>query len=111
MIIKFDETQEKELKAFYGGDGALIANMFVDENNKILRGKLARGASIGLHRHMPSSEIIFITSGKGKSVCDGKEELLSAGDCHYCPKGSEHCLVNAGDEDLCFYAVVPVHKE
>lgn len=111
MIIKFDEVKETELKAFYGGDGALVANMFVDEKNKILRGKLVPGASIGLHKHEPSSEIIFIMAGKGKSVCDGKEETLSVGDCHYCPKGSEHCLINTGDEDLCFYAVVPVHKE
>lgn len=107
MLIKFDEIKETELKAFYGGDGALIANMFVDGKNKILRGKLAPKATIGLHKHEPSSEIIFILSGKGKSVCDGKEELLFAGDCHYCPKGSEHCLINVGDDDLCFYAVVP----
>lgn len=107
MIIKFDEIKETELKAFYGGDGALIANMYVDEKNKILRGKLVPGATIGLHKHLPSSEIIFILSGKGKSVCDGVEELLIAGDCHYCPKGSEHCLMNVGEDDLCFYAVVP----
>lgn len=107
MVIKFDEMKETELKAFYGGEGALIANMFVDEKNKILRGKLVKGATIGLHKHEPSSEIIFILSGKGKSVCDGVEEILSAGDCHYCPKGSEHCLINVGEEDLCFYAVVP----
>lgn len=107
MLIKFNEIKETELKAFYGGEGALLANMYVDEKNKILRGKLVPGATIGLHRHVPSSEIIFIFSGKGKSICDGKEELLAAGDCHYCPKGSEHCLINAGDEDLCFYAVVP----
>ena len=107
MIIKFDEIKETELKAFYGGDGALIANMYVDEKNKILRGKLVPGASIGLHRHVSTSEIIFILSGEGKSVCDGKEEMLRVGDCHYCPKGSEHCLINVGDEDLCFYAVVP----
>ena len=29
MIIKFSEMEEKKLQAFYGGDGALIANMFV----------------------------------------------------------------------------------
>ena len=109
MIIKFDEIKEKELQAFHGGEGALIANMFVDEKNKILRGKLIPGASVGVHRHVPSSEIIFILSGKGKSICDGKEELLFAGDCHYCPKGSEHCLINVGEEDLLFYAVVPQH--
>ncbi|MBE7084581.1 MAG: cupin domain-containing protein [Clostridiales bacterium] len=108
MVIKFNEIEKKELKNFYGGNGALIANMFVDEKNKILRGRLEKGNSIGLHRHEPTSEIIFILSGKGKSVCDGKEELLSAGDCHYCPKWSEHCLINVGEEDLCFYAVVPM---
>ena len=107
MIIKFDEIKEKELQAFHGGEGALIANMFVDEKNKILRGKLVPGATVGMHRHIPSSEIIFILSGKGKSICDGEEELLFAGDCHYCPKGSEHCLINVGEEDLLFYAVVP----
>ena len=109
MIIKFDEIKETELQAFHGGEGALIANMFADEKNKILRGKLPPGATVGMHRHIPSSEIIFILSGKGKSICDGKEELLFAGDCHYCPKGSEHCLINVGDEDLFFYAVVPQH--
>lgn len=107
MIIQFDQIKETELKAFYGGEGALIANMFVDEKNKILKGKLVPGATIGVHRHVPSSEMIFILSGKGKAVCDGVEEFLFAGDCHYCPKGSEHCLFNVGDEDLCFYAVVP----
>ncbi|MBE5744671.1 MAG: cupin domain-containing protein [Clostridiales bacterium] len=107
MLIKFDAIQEKELQNFYGGDGALIANMFVDEKNKILRGKLAKGSSIGLHRHVPTSETIFILSGTGKAVCDGVEEYLSAGDCHHCPKGSEHTLINVGEEDLCFYAVVP----
>ena len=107
MVIKFDEIQGTELKNFNGGEGVFIANMYVDEKNKILRGKLVPGASIGLHRHIPTSETIFILSGKGKSVCDGVEELLFAGDCHYCPKGSAHCLINVGEDDLCFYAVVP----
>ena len=107
MIIKFDEIKETELKSFYGGEGALIAHMYVDEKNKILRGRLEKGSSIGLHRHVPTAEVIFILSGKGKAICDGVAEYLAAGDCHYCPKGSEHSLINIGEEDLCFYAVVP----
>ena len=107
MVVKFDEMQEKELDSFYGGNGVFRAKMLVDTQNKILQGKLSKGCSIGLHRHETSSEIIFIISGIGKSIFDGKEEMLSAGDCHYCPKGSEHCLINIGEEDLCFYAVVP----
>ena len=107
MNIKFNEMEEKHMPNFYGGDGELIANMYVDDKNKILRGKLEKGSSIGLHRHVPTSETIFIVSGKAKAICDGVEEFLSSGDCHYCPKGSEHTMINIGEEDLIFYAVVP----
>jgi mannose-6-phosphate isomerase-like protein (cupin superfamily) len=107
MRITFNELEEKELRSFYGGEGVLLANMHVDMNNKILRGKLKKGCSIGLHTHETSSEVIFVISGRGKAICDGVEEELFAGDCHYCPYGSAHTLVNIGEEDLCFYAVVP----
>ena len=107
MLIKLNEMEEKELKSFYGGEGALCAKLYTDGQNKMLRGRLAPGSSIGKHTHETSMEVIFILSGNGKSICDGKEEILSAGDCHYCPKGSEHCLMNMGEEDLLFYAVVP----
>ncbi len=107
MKIIFDQVEEKTLPAFNGGEGALIANIFMDERNKILRGRLEKGSSIGMHCHETSSEIIFITAGAGKCVCDGVVERLSEGDCHYCPKGSTHSLVNDGEEALCFFAVVP----
>ena len=109
MKINFDEIETKELKAFYGGEGAFIAKMFIDENNKVVSGKLVPGASIGLHQHEPTSETIFVVAGSGKMICDGVEERLFAGDCHYCPRGSKHTFVNDGDEDLCFFAVVPKH--
>ncbi len=107
MIIRFNDIQEKELTAFYGGEDALRARMLVDENNKILRGRLVPGASIGAHKHEASSEIILVLSGEGKVVCDGVEERLFAGDCHYCSKGSSHTLRNEGGVDLIFFAVVP----
>lgn len=105
-MIKFDELKETNIPNFYGGEGVTTAAMVADELNRIMQGKLAKGSSIGLHKHDTSSEIIFILSGKGKAVCDGVEENLQAGDCHYCKKGSEHTLLNIGDE-LVFYAVVP----
>lgn len=111
MVIRFDEMEEKTLEGFYGGKGVFHPKMYVDEKNKIILGRLPVGSSTGLHRHVPTSEIIFILSGKGRAVCDGKEEFLSVGDCHYCPQGSEHFLENVGDEDLLFYAVVPTHGE
>jgi mannose-6-phosphate isomerase-like protein (cupin superfamily) len=109
MVIRFAEMDEKTLEGFYGGKGSFCPKMYVDGNNKILRGRLPVGSSTGAHRHEPTSEIIFILSGKGRAVCDGVEELLLPGDCHYCPQGSEHFLENIGEEDLLFYAVVPRH--
>ena len=41
---------------------------------------------------------------------DGSVEKLSAGDCHYCPRGSSHSFANEGSEDLVFRAVVPEHR-
>ncbi len=107
MKIQFDDMEEKRLLAFNGGEGVFLARMRVDEYGKILKGCLRKGCSIGLHTHSTSSESIYILSGEGIAVCDGVEERLRAGDCHYCPKGSAHTLRNEGEEALTFFAVVP----
>lgn len=107
MIIDFENMQEKVLENFNGGEKALIAKMSVDERNKILYGKLEPGATIGLHTHDTSSEVIYILEGNGKVLYDGEYEEVKAGICHYCPKGHEHSLINDSDADLIFFAVVP----
>lgn len=110
MKIIFENIPLKEFPNFKGGEKSLNSHMYVDDNNKIMKAYLVPGASIGLHSHDDSSEIIFITSGSGKAICDGITELLSAGDCHYCKRGSNHTLINTGNENLCFLAVVPNHE-
>ncbi len=72
-----------------------------------MRGRLVPGASIGLHTHETSSEIIYILQGSGKVLYDGEYEPVRTGTCHYCPKGHAHSLINDGNEDLTFFAVVP----
>ena len=106
-MIRFDEIQETVLQNFKGGEGALRANMVVDERNRIMRGRLEPGCSIGMHTHEDSSEILYVISGVGTAIMDGVEETLLAGDAHYCPKGHTHTLINRGSEDLVFFAVVP----
>ena len=110
MKIEFERLEETVIPHFYAGEGETRARMFLDANGKIMRGSLAPGASIGLHIHATSSEIIYILSGTGKALCDGVYEDLSAGKCHYCPKGHTHSLINDGGEDLVFFAVVPEHR-
>ena len=107
MKLQFSKLPVTFLEHFYGGEGALQANMHVDAYNKILYGRLVPGATIGYHQHETSSEVIYILSGTGKTVTDGVEETLMAGDCHYCKKGQFHSLANAGEDDLVFFAVVP----
>ncbi|MBQ9760151.1 MAG: cupin domain-containing protein [Clostridia bacterium] len=109
MKIELEKMNDTVLPSFYGGDGEMVAKIYKDGKNKILKGKLAPGCNIGLHRHETSSEIIFILSGEGRMLFNGKTEPLTAGECHYCPQGSEHSLRNDGEADLIFYAVVPEH--
>ena len=108
MKLQFDAIPETVLEHFCGGEKAFHAHMHIDENGKILHGRLEPGASIGLHTHETSSEVIYYLGGCGKVICDGEEEYVRAGDCHYCPKGSAHTMINDGDEDLVFFAVVPL---
>ena len=106
-MIDFVAMEEKLIPNFKGGEGTFAVKMFTDENNKILHGRLVPGASIGVHCHDTSSEIIYILSGVGTAILEGKEEILTAGQCHYFPKGGTHTLMNKGTEDLIFLAVVP----
>ena len=113
MIIKFDEIDLSLLPAFKGGEKEFQANMFFDGTNRILRGRLTPGSSIGFHTHEDSCEVIFITKGQGITIeqVPGEERVskeVIQGDCLYCPKGHSHCLKNTSEAgDLEFLAVVP----
>lgn len=107
MKIDFNKIEESVMQNFKGGEGEMRAHMFFDGTNRIMKATLVPGASIGLHRHETSSEIIYILSGSGKVLYEGEEIPLAAGDCHYCKKGFQHSLINCGTEALVFFAVVP----
>ncbi|MCR4590747.1 MAG: cupin domain-containing protein [Lachnospiraceae bacterium] len=108
MIIDFKNMTEQILPRFKDGEGELIAKMHTDVNGKILYGRLKPGSSVGLHKHVTSSEVIYIISGKADFIYDDKPgEKAGAGECHYCPKGHSHSMINNGPEDLVFFAVVP----
>lgn len=107
MRIDLNITEETVIPGSYGGRGETAARMVADGNNRIMKGRLAPGASIGDHRHDDSSEILYILQGWGRAALDGEVENLEPGICHYCPKGHTHSLENNGGEDLIFFAVVP----
>ena len=106
MLLNFNEIEELTIPGMNNGTGMMTAKMYMDEQGKIIPCSIHPGGSIGLHRHETSDDINYVLSGKGKAICDGQEEILRAGTCHICKKGSEHSIINTGNEDLILLTVV-----
>ena len=108
MKIDFPNIEESVMPHFKGGDGDTVSRIFFDGLNKIMQGRLEVGCSIGYHKHESNSEIILVTSGMARCLYDDGEETLVAGECHYCPRGHAHSLINASTvEPLLYFAIVP----
>ena len=108
MVIDFNNIELEVMPHFKGGEGETKNRMFFDGVNKIMNGTLEVGCTIGYHCHETSSEMIYILSGDARVLYDDGEERLVPGQCHYCPKGHSHSLINASTtEPLTYFAVVP----
>lgn len=106
MLIDFNEIKEITLPGMNNGTGTMTAKMYMDGQGKIIPCAIHPGGSIGMHKHETSDDINYILSGTGKAICDGTEEILAAGCCHICKKGSTHSIENTGNEDLIMLTVV-----
>ena len=107
MKLDFNDLEINVAKNFKGGEKEYKAKMYFDGTTRIMHGTLEQGASIGFHKHETNSEIMFFVSGKGKVLFDDGVEYVEAGQCHFCPKGHSHSLINENEEPLVFYACVP----
>ena len=58
------------------------------------RGKTPR------HRHGHAHEMFFVLSGEAKSVCDGMEVHVKAGESFIVRPGHEHEVINVGTDKL-----------
>lgn len=106
MLIDFNNIREITIPGMNNGTGEMTAKMYMDESGKIIPCTIHKGGSIGIHKHETSDDINYVLSGTGKAICDGNEEILNAGCCHICKKGSEHSIINTGDDDLVLLTVV-----
>lgn len=106
MVLDFERMNETVLHEFKGGTGDVLAKMHTDGLGKIMLGRLAPGCAIGFHQHETSSEIIYILQGKADFLYDEGTEEVSAGQCHYCPKGHWHSLRNFTGKELVYFAVI-----
>jgi uncharacterized cupin superfamily protein len=105
MLIDFANIQEDVIPNMLGGQGDFCHKKFQDDAMKVMQGRLAPGASLGLHTHETNCEVIYIISGSGRVLCDGVYEDLPCGSTHYCPhyfifgrlEPPTHCLNERSD--------------
>lgn len=105
-MIDFEKLREELIPHMRDGEGEVKARRFLDGEVKIMRLTLEENCSIGLHRHIDQCEVLYVLSGTASFTLDGKEEKVLAGQCHYCPRGSEHTVLNREREPLVMLAII-----
>ena len=63
------------------------------------------GASISLHRHPHSEELLYIHAGRGTAWLNGKEAALQPGTIIYMPRNTGVKLTNDGTEPIALVAI------
>lgn len=66
MRIVFDDIKESLAPNFKGGEKSFASRAYSDGKNKMMKGRLVPGASIGLHRHEGNCEMIYVLEGSAK---------------------------------------------
>jgi mannose-6-phosphate isomerase-like protein (cupin superfamily) len=113
MMIEQSKSKRMEIKQnMRGGKGDIEITHIT--NNEIL-GKNCRlfaqitvkpGDSIGEHQHINEREVFYFIQGKGIVIDNGKEAEIGPGDVMVTPDQSSHSVINTGDEDLVFMALI-----
>ena len=105
-IIDFNKIDSMTFPGMDNGTGTMSARMYNDDSYRIIPTAIHPGGSIGNHKQESGDDMNYIISGTGKAICDGAEEELRPGVMHICPKGSEHSIINTGEEDLVMLTIV-----
>ena len=106
MRIDFNDIDSMTFPGMNNGTGTMSARMYNDDSYRIIPTAIHPGGSIGTHRQESGDDMNYIISGIGRAFCDGAQEELRPGVMHICPKGSEHSIINTGEEDLVMLTIV-----
>ena len=64
------------------------------------------GDSIGEHQHVGEQEVFYFLQGKGIVIDNGEKFEIGPGDVMVTPNQSSHSVINTGDQDLVFMALI-----
>ena len=111
MLLDIFNMAPKAVAGFKGGEGEALVRIHQDDMGKVAQITLPVGASIGLHTHDTSAEVVYVIAGRGIVLEDeapnGDPIVVEAGTVTYCPKGHSHSLINNSDADLVVLGVIP----
>lgn len=102
---------EKGVNA-YGAPGYILKEALISEEERGAHCRMFHnvtipvGSGLGYHEHHGETETYYILSGKGVYNDNGTEYPVESGDVVFCKSGDGHGIMNAGDEDLSFVALV-----
>jgi len=75
------------------------------ERTQVVAMALPPGVDIGSETHSHVEQLLFVQSGHGKAVLDGKTEPLGPGDAIVVPAGTKHNVINTGRVPLKLFTV------
>lgn len=87
--------------------------LFTAKNMQLVVMSIPVGEDIGMETHDDIDQFIRVEKGKAKSILNGVETELEDDFSVIVPAGTEHNIVNIGDEDLKVYTIYakPEHKK
>lgn len=87
--------------------------LYTGEHLQLVLMSLKPGEEIGMETHPDIDQFFRFDAGTGKAIINGNEYEITDGDSIIIPAGSEHNIINSGEEDLKMYTIYtpPHHKE
>ena len=79
--------------------------LFTGEHMQLVLMTLLPGEDIGLEVHNNVDQFFRVDAGHGKVVMNGQEQEIEDGFAVLVPAGTEHNIVNTGDEPLRLYTI------
>ena len=110
MAVIKSEVEIAEKKA--GGKGkisierVLTAKELGESAQMFAKVTIPKGASIGKHQHVGTTETYHILEGNAKYTDNDEVYEVKAGDTTFCADGDFHGIENAGENELVFMALI-----
>lgn len=86
--------------------------LYTGEESQLVLMSLLPGEEIGVETHSDNDQFFRFEAGKGKVIINGNEYEVADGDAVVVPKGTEHNVINTGEDRLKLYTLYsPAHHQ